>query len=179
MLIAVVACDHNRLIGRDGGLPWYCPGDLRYFKALTMGHRVLVGRRTFEGIVQRLGGPLPGRKHWVLSRQPAVEWPGVEVIHRLDPERLAEEQTVFVIGGATVYAACAAYLDAIYLSLIPGEYQGDVYLPDLGTGWALERVEQREGFQLLVLRRDADSQFDWKRFSPAAEVVNQSEGAVE
>lgn len=178
MLIAVVACDHKRLIGRDGGLPWHCPGDLRYFKALTMGHQLLVGRRTFEGIVQHSGGPLPGRKHWVLSRQSPVEWPGVEVLHTVDPGLFAGEKIVFVIGGAAVYAACAAYLDAIYLSLIPGEYQGDLYLPDLGTGWALERVEQQEGFRLLVLRRDADSRFDWESFSAAAHVAKESEGAM-
>ena len=92
MLIAVVAMDPNRLIGRDGTLPWHLPEDLAFFKKTTLGHPVLMGRKTFESI----GRPLPKRRNIVLTRDRSWSHPGVEVIH--SPNEIPEtEGNLFVI----------------------------------------------------------------------------------
>lgn len=80
----VVAAADNGVIGRQGDLPWRLRADLRRFKALTMGHTVIVGRKTYESIRSRVGGPLPGRKMVVLTRNPVYAAPGCEVVSSMD-----------------------------------------------------------------------------------------------
>jgi dihydrofolate reductase len=134
-LIAAVA--ENDVIGRDGGLPWYLPDDLRRFRALTTGHVVVVGRRTHESIVDRLGHPLPGRISVVVTRnsqpgdgpvlrQPSV--PGALSVARAI-EEFAGRAEVFVIGGAGIYAAALSEVDCIYLTRVHAEVSGDVRMP--------------------------------------------------
>ncbi|HEY8990640.1 MAG TPA: dihydrofolate reductase, partial [Luteolibacter sp.] len=102
-LIAVVAMTADRVIGRDGTLPWHLPEDLQFFKRTTSGHPIVMGRKTFESI----GKPLPKRRNIVLTRDPSWQAPGVEVIH--SPAELLNlpdlGDTVFLIGGAEIYAA--------------------------------------------------------------------------
>ena len=98
MLIAVVAMDPKRLIGCNGSLPWHLPEDLAFFKKTTLGHPVLMGRKTFESI----GRPLPKRRNIVLTRDRSWNHPGVEVIHSPVEITNADEK-IFVIGGAEIY----------------------------------------------------------------------------
>jgi len=100
MLTAVVAMDPNRLIGRDGTLPWHLPEDLAFFKKTTLGHPVLMGRKTFESI----GRPLPKRRNIVLTRDHDWKHDGVDIIH--SPSEIPKtDEKIFIIGGAEIYRA--------------------------------------------------------------------------
>ena len=109
----------NRVIGRDGALPWHIPADLRHFKTVTMGKPIVMGRKTFESI----GRPLPGRKNIVVTRRPDFEVSGVSVVHNLEAaEALATEtaqgdgQTeIMIIGGGEIYALALPRVGRIYL----------------------------------------------------------------
>ena len=124
----VVARAINGVIGRDNRLPWHIPGDLKRFKALTMGSVMVMGRKTFES----LPGVLPGRRHIVLTRDPDWRAEGAEVAH--DPETalaLARDEPVSVIGGAAVFARFEPIADRIELTEVIAEIAGDVTMPDL------------------------------------------------
>ena len=151
----IMAVSENRVIGRCGELPWHLPADLRHFKRLTVGHTLVMGRRTFESI----GRPLPKRRSVVLSRHSAFSAPGVSVARdleqaltvaaRLEREAVGEGGEVFVIGGAAVFAAALPRAERIYLTLVHADVEGDVFLPsDLpcppwnGDDWSLESDER-------------------------------------
>lgn len=141
-LIAAVA--DNGVIGRDNRLPWHLPGDLRRFKALTMGHVMVMGRRTWESI----GRPLPGRTSVVMSRDPEYRAEGAVVVHSLDEAiRVAEnggEEELFVIGGARIYARALPRADRLYLTRVHAEVPGDARFPDIDPArW--RRVEAEPG----------------------------------
>ncbi|MBC7879985.1 MAG: dihydrofolate reductase [Anaerolineae bacterium] len=152
-IYAIIACDRHGLIGQDHQLPWHCSEDLQHFKQLTLGQKVLLGRTTFESILERLGRPLPERHHFVLTHRIGKHFANVVYESALDLPRFAGEGNLYVIGGASVYAQCADFLEVIFLSVIKGNYHGNVYLPDLGSGWFLEKSEDRGSFLLLELRR--------------------------
>lgn len=127
-LVAVVAASDNGVIGRGNTLPWHLPADLAYFKRVTMGRPMLMGRRTFEAI----GRPLPGRRNLVLSRG-GFSAPGVEVVGSLDEacERVAGEPELMIIGGAALYALALPRTDYIHLTRVHVTLEGDAHLPQL------------------------------------------------
>ena len=131
----VVAMDRNRLIGAGDGLPWRLPDELRRFKEITMGHAVLMGRTTYESIPVKFR-PLPGRTNIVLTRQADYEAPGCIVVHDMDQALTAvsADQELMVIGGAGLFAKLMPLVDRLYLTEIDGEYEGDVYFPELDLG---------------------------------------------
>jgi dihydrofolate reductase len=126
-LIAVVAMTADRIIGRNGTLPWHLPEDLAFFKRTTSGHPIVMGRKTFESI----GKPLPKRRNIVLTRDPAWHAPGVEVIH--SPAELFAlpelGETIFLIGGAEIYAAFLDRTDELLVSHVFDPYEGDTRFP--------------------------------------------------
>jgi len=127
-LVGVVAMTADRVIGRNGTLPWHLPEDLAFFKRTTRGHAILMGRKTFESI----GRPFPQRRNIVLTRDPSWRAEGVEVVHSLDALRLlgfAPDQTVFLIGGAQLYQAMLGELDEILVSHVHAAYPGDTCFP--------------------------------------------------
>ncbi|MDB6138088.1 MAG: dihydrofolate reductase [Verrucomicrobiaceae bacterium] len=125
-LIAIVGMASNRVIGKDGTLPWRLPEDLKFFKKTTLGHPILMGRKTFDSI----GKPLPGRRNMVLSH--AMEpREGVEVIHEpgeLDNLCQADEE-VFLIGGAQLFETLLPNCAGLYLTWIEHPYEGDTFFP--------------------------------------------------
>ena len=126
MKIALIAAiGRNRVIGKDGVLPWHIPQDLKRFKQLTTGHTVLMGRRTFES----LGKPLPRRRNVVVTSRPI---PGVETFHSVNAalQVLAEEEKVFVIGGARLYGRLLREADELYLTFVHLDVDGDSYFPE-------------------------------------------------
>ena len=125
----------NRVIGRNNALPWHLPADLKRFKALTMGHAVILGRKTFDAI----GKPLPGRRWIVVTRDRDWRHTGAEVAHDLDQavRAVAHEAEVFVAGGAEVYAQALARADRLYLTVIHADIDGDARFP------AIEPAEWR------------------------------------
>jgi dihydrofolate reductase len=128
-LIAAVA--RNGIIGRDNKLPWKLSEDLKHFKALTMGHPMIMGRKTWES----LPGKLPGRPHIVVTRNPAYEVEGATVAPSLHAAVTAAGQMengdeVFVVGGAELYAQAFEFADRLQLTEIDADYEGDAYFPN-------------------------------------------------
>lgn len=153
----VVAMDRNRLIGDGGAIPWRLPHDLRRFREITMGHAVLMGRKTYESIPARFR-PLPGRTNIVLSRQRDYEAPGCLLVHSLQEALAAVDpaQELMVIGGAQLFRELLPSADRIYLTDIDGAYEGDVYFPEFDRSeW---RVVARE-FHTADEKHDASFYF--------------------
>ena len=152
-LIAIVAMAGNRVIGREGKLPWHLPEDLKFFKRTTLGHPILMGRKTFESI----GKPLPGRKNIVLSHtMPARE--GVEVIRDISelPRVCGNAEKVFLIGGAQLFAELLPRCSGLYLTRIEQAYEGDVFLPPFEHLFELkETLGGGDGFEFRYYGRAA------------------------
>lgn len=127
----VVAAANNGVIGRAGGLPWRLPADLAHFKATTMGHHVIVGRKTWESI----GRALPGRTWIVVTRDPAYRAEGAIVVGTLqaalDHARAAGEDEAMIAGGGELYRHALPLADRIWLTRIDAEVDGDVTFPSL------------------------------------------------
>lgn len=118
----------NGVIGKDNDLPWHIPGDLKRFKALTMGSAMIMGRKTFES----LPGILPGRRHIVMTRDRGWSTAGVEVVHDLNSAiAKAGSDPISVIGGAAVFSLFEPIADRIELTEVLAEVDGDVTMPDL------------------------------------------------
>jgi dihydrofolate reductase len=134
-LSAIVAMGSNRCIGRANALPWRLPMDLQRFKQLTLGHTLVMGRKTYESI----GRPLPGRTTLVLTRQRDYAPEGVQVAHSLQQAlELARGDEVFIAGGADLYRQAMERVRRLYLTRIAREYEGDAFFPELDlSGWRL------------------------------------------
>ena len=136
-LIAAMAA--NRVIGRGGGLPWHLPPDLKRFKKLTLGHWMLMGRRTWDSIGRK---PLPGRPTIVVTRDPAYTAEKAHVARSVEEglalAEAAGETELFVAGGAAIYAATLDRADRIHLTLLERELEGDTFFPELDPArWRL------------------------------------------
>ena len=136
----IVAVAANNVIGREGGMPWHLPEDLKRFKAITMGKPIIMGRLTHESI----GRPLPGRRNIVVSGQAGFAAEGVEVVAcPADALRaVADADEVMVIGGGEIYRQFLRRTDRIYLTRIDAEIEGDVRFPELNLEeWEVTDVE--------------------------------------
>ncbi len=137
IIAAIVAVAENRVIGKDGHLPWHLPRDLRYFKEVTTGHHIILGRKNYQDV----GRPLPNRTNLVLSRDKNFEAPGCIVCSSLDEAfstaRRAGETECFVAGGAEIYRMALPYCTRLYLTQVLAEVPGDVFMPDIGKSWTL------------------------------------------
>jgi dihydrofolate reductase len=127
----IVAMSENRAIGLEGDLPWHLSPDLKRFKRLTMGHHLILGRRTFES----LRVPLPGRRIIILTRRPNYQAEGCQTAASLDGAldlaAAAGEEEVFIGGGAEVYAQALPLADRIYLTLVHAQIKGDTFFPEI------------------------------------------------
>jgi len=146
---AIVAMTPNRVIGVGNTIPWRLPEDMRWFKGVTMGHPVLMGRRTFESI----GKPLPGRRNLVASRNGA--FPGVEMVRNLeafDPAKYEPE--VIVMGGAEIYRAVLDRCDQLLVTRLKKEYAGDRFFPEFSSLFRIvEKIEETPEFEILRYER--------------------------
>ena len=133
LITAVVAIGKNRELGKNDKLLWHIPDDLHRFKRLTLGHPMIMGRKTFESIVGYIGGPLPGRTNIVVTKDPNWKYAGVtkastlesaiEIARRLDSEEIG------IGGGASIYEQALPYIDKLYLTLIEDEKPADTFFP--------------------------------------------------
>ena len=155
----VVAASKNNVIGRDGGLPWHLPDDLRHFKQLTTGKPVIMGRKTFESI----GRPLPDRRNIVMTRDENYAAEGCDVVTSVDEalDLVADADEMMVIGGGQVYREFLPRADRIFLTRVQADVDGDVRFPELDeTAWRLGSSENHDAddkhayaFELLVFER--------------------------
>ncbi len=136
----IVAMAENRVIGRNNKLPWYLPNDLKYFKSVTMGKPIIMGRKTFESI----GKPLPGRQNLVITRNADWQHEGVAVVHSYEEAFAKAEATalidgvdeVMIIGGDQIYQTSLDLVDRIYLTKVHAEVDGDAWFTEVDwTQW--------------------------------------------
>ncbi len=130
MILSIIAAmGRNRAIGYQNTLPWRLPADLQRFKQLTLGHHIIMGRKTYESI----GRPLPGRTSIIITRQPDFQAEGCLIAHSLDEAidlaKSRDEQEAFIIGGAEIYAQALATADRMYLTLVEAEPEADAFFP--------------------------------------------------
>ena len=145
MLSAIVAVSENFVIGLQNELPWHLPADLKRFKRLTMGHHIVMGRKTYESI----GRPLPGRTSVVVTRDATYCPPGarsddVLVVPSLDAalESVADDDEAFIIGGESIFRLALPVTERLYLTLVHADVDGDVYFPGESLAdWKLIREE--------------------------------------
>ncbi|WP_254763877.1 dihydrofolate reductase [Natrinema marinum] len=156
-LVAIVAVADNGVIGKDGDMPWHIPADLEHFKETTMDHPVIMGRVTYEGILETLGEPLPGRTTVVLTSRNLETPEGAVVAHGLADALEAAETAarehhdgadrVFVAGGATVYEQLLPAVDRLIVTEVHREPEGDTFFPDWDREtWTETARDEREGF---------------------------------
>lgn len=142
MPIALIAAaaGKNLVIGKDGDLPWHFSEDLKFFKRTTMNHPVLMGRKTYQSILKRLGKPLPGRQNIVLTRDKNFKDDRVTVIHDVNEAAKLYNtgETIFVIGGAEVYQQTLPVADIIYMTHINQDVAGDAFFPQITAQWKLK-----------------------------------------
>lgn len=155
MISFIVAMDNNRLIGKNNDLPWHLPADLKYFKRITMGHPIVMGRKTFESI----GRILPGRENIVITRNKDFSYEGCTIFHSIDAflDRIQsdESEEYFVIGGSEIFHALFPKADRLYITKINDEFEGDTYFPPFSLDeWEL--VSQEKG------PKDEKNPFDYE-----------------
>lgn len=156
----IVAVARNGVIGRDDTLPWRLPADMKFFKATTMGHHILMGRRTWASLPKAL----PGRVNVVVTRQPAFTAEGASVVGSLDAgielAAKAAEDELFVIGGGQIYAQLVHIADRIYVTHVDAEIEGDVRFDfDPGPKWTtrdlhVQAADERHAYGFVVRRYD-------------------------
>lgn len=149
----IVAAASNGVIGKDGAMPWRIPEDLKRFKALTMGHPILMGRKTWDSI----GRPLPGRENIVITRQ-KLDLAGATVVRSLDEAldhaRARGATDAFVIGGGEIYQQALPRADVVHLTAVHAAFEGDVRFPALGGAWRETARETRAQDAPQALRYD-------------------------
>ncbi len=142
-LAMIVAASTNDVIGVDGDLPWHISADLKRFKQLTMGHHLIMGRKTFESI----GRCLPGRTTVILTRQPSFEFAGAKIARTIEEavELAAADPSPFIIGGAEIYALAMPHVSHIYLTRVHQRIDGDTYLPEIDwKQWEMVKTQTKE-----------------------------------
>lgn len=164
----VVAAAENRVIGLDGDMPWHLSGDLKYFKRVTMGRPIVMGRKTFESI----GRPLPGRLNIIITRDETYAPEGTVICHSLEDALAAARQRagedgmdeVMVVGGGQIYADCIALADRVYLTEVHASPEGDTLFPEIKSDeWReisrefnASNVEGEPSFSFVILDRRPD-----------------------
>jgi dihydrofolate reductase len=149
---AIVVMTRNRVIGKNNQIPWRLQGEQRWFKEVTMGHSILMGRKTFESI----GKPLPGRRNLVVTR--TGNFAGVDLVRDLqsfDPALYeADGKEIYVIGGAEIYGALLDRCDTIYVTVVKQEYAGDAYFPEFESQFEIsETIRETPEFDIFCYRR--------------------------
>lgn len=128
-LSIIVAIASNGAIGKNNELLWHLKADLKHFKAITTGHTIIMGRKTFESI----GRPLPKRRNIVISSQDTFAFEGIEVFHSLEEalEAVKTEEEVFIIGGGQIYSQAMPLASKLYLTVVEREYDGDTFFTEI------------------------------------------------
>ena len=141
-LSMIVAHADNRIIGKNNDMPWHLPADLAYFKKITLGKPIIMGRKTYESI----GRPLPGRQNIVISRDENYQAAGIDSVTSVEQaiSLAGEVEEVMVIGGGAIYAHCLPFANRLYITHIKSNIEGDTQFPeyDVVNDWQLTQSEQ-------------------------------------
>lgn len=152
----IVAAADNNVIGMDNKMPWHIPADFKHFKEITTGKPCIMGRKTYESILDQLGKPLPNRSSIVISRQGYTHTgatsastleQAIEIACKLHDE-------VMVIGGAQIYKLALPLADRIYLTRVHKTPEGDAHFPEFGADWHESDFESHDGFSFVTLDRE-------------------------
>ena len=141
MISIVVAIAENHAIGKDNQLLWRLPKDLKHFKAITSGHTIIMGRKTFDS----MGKPLPNRRNIVISRNEALELPGAELVSSLEAALALcqTEEEIFIIGGGEIYKQAMALTDRIYLTVVHHSFEADAFFPEIDRSIWIEKESEK------------------------------------
>ena len=157
-IVIIAAVARNRVIGKDNRLLWNIPEDMAHFKALTAGHTVVMGRKTWESLPPRFR-PLPGRRNIVISRQTDYGAPGAEVADSLESalKMASTAATVFIIGGAQIYTQSLTLADRLEITEVDLEPEGDACFPEIAAvDWEKTAKTGGNGFAFVTYRHLAD-----------------------
>lgn len=155
-IILIAAVANNSVIGKTNELPWYLPEDLKRFKQITTGKTVLMGRKTFESILNRIHMPLPNRENFVITTDLSFKAPeGVKVFYSINEAILANTETdMYVIGGASIYAQTIDQADTLLITEIHESYEGDVFFPKIDLSvWKETHREDHDKFSFVQYDR--------------------------
>lgn len=152
----ITAVAENGVIGRDNRLPWYFPEDMRWFQGVTLNATVVMGRFTWDSLPEKYR-PLPHRKNIIITRRGADEVDGATFVTSIND--VPEGDRVFYIGGAQIYKLALPKVDEIYLTRIPGEYDGDTKFPAWPLedhGWTMDQevLKMDSGLRFQIYKRD-------------------------
>lgn len=157
MISIYVAMSKNRVIGKNNELPWRISADLKRLSQTTRGHKIIMGRKTYESILKRLGKPLPERQTIVITRQKDYEVPKDCIVTDSIGKAIAmvlPSEEAFVFGGAEIYNLALPYADKLYLTKVEAEIEGDTYFPEINPAeWELTSSEPHH--------KDEKNEFDY------------------
>lgn len=144
-LSAITAISQNNIIGKNNSLPWHLPADMRFFKKTTMGHPIIMGRKTYESFKKAL----PGRTNIVVTRQTNYSLTDATVVHSLEEAineaQKTESEEAFILGGAQIFEQSLPLIDRLYLTRIYEEFDGDIEFPEFDvTQWEMTGIEPHE-----------------------------------
>lgn len=158
----IASLDEENGIGFGGKIPWYIPEDLKWFKEKTLGHVVIMGSKTFESILEKLGKPLPGRTNIVVTRQKDFKYEGVLTAESIeDGLKLAKEKEengeIFFIGGGQIYNQTVDLADRLYLTKVSGKYGADTFFPDYSkfskVVFSKKSNNEKHNFEFSILEK--------------------------
>ncbi len=159
-LSLIVAVADNNVIGKDNKMPWHISEDFKHFKEITTGKPCIMGRKTYESILEQLGKPLPNRTSIVVSRsgykhEGAVTATSLDEALELAKAYISEanDNEIMVIGGAQIYKLALPIADRIYLTRVHQEPEGDAFFPEFGAHWLEKDIDRHDGFSFVTLER--------------------------
>lgn len=156
-LSLIVAVADNNVIGLNNKMPWHIPADFKHFKKITLGKPCIMGRKTYESILEQLGKPLPKRTSIVVSRSDYSHEGAISATSFEDAVEKAKSETddeIMVIGGSQIYALALPLADRIYLTRVHQEPEGDAFFPEFGVDWNETTIDHHDGFSFMTLERN-------------------------
>jgi len=156
MISMIVAFDENRLIGADNKLPWHFKEDLQYFKKVTTGHDIFMGRLTFESILSYRGQPLPNRHHYVATRTADYDLDAVTNVSDIKSfiNGYPKDKELFIIGGAKIYEQLLPVVDRLYITHVKHTYEGDTWFPEVDfDSWVATKKDETNDLCFMMYER--------------------------
>jgi dihydrofolate reductase len=156
MISMIVAFDENRLIGANNKLPWHFKEDLQYFKEVTTGHDIFMGRLTFESILSYRNQPLPNRHHYVATRTASYDFDAITTISDIDSfiKEYPADKELFIIGGAKIYEQLLPLADRLYITHVKHTYEGDAWFPEVNlAAWDATKKGETDDLCFMMYER--------------------------